>query len=454
MQKWYLKPSTGLLSGRNKMKKRSGRVFSKQLKLWHSMPFAAMILTGLSLQMAEAQSPPPPPPPGVGVPLPGLSPDLIRRFDEGKASFIADETPQQGLGLVFNDISCVRCHNAGAAGGGSNRLVTKIGRYNPDGSFDPLVAFGGPVIQAKGLGRINAVTQITGEVIPPQANVVAKRRTTSVFGLGLVEAIPASAIQAEAVRQSIVSRLTAGRVNIVTDLRTNQPVVGRFGWKSQMGNLYDFSVDAYKEEMGLIVAGFTTINPLTGAVTLNPFPVGSDGRRLEEENAPNGNTRLLAFDPVPGPDEPDDEEIKLLADFQAMLAPVPRGPSSSAVVAGESVFKSIGCVNCHTPSWKTAADHPIPAFRNVTLSPYSDFLVHDMGSLGDGLPAGSAGPREMRTAPLWGLRFQSQYLHDGRAGTLDAAISAHAGQGASSAAAFGRLNATQRSQLKAFLNSL
>lgn len=416
-----------------------------------------MIMAALSLQSLHAQTPPPPPPPpppGVGVPLPGLSPDLLRRFDDGKTSFVTDETPQEGLGIVFNDASCVRCHNAGAAGGGSNRLVTKIGRYNADGSFDPLVSFGGPVIQAKGLGRVNAVTQITGEAIPPQANVVARRRTTSLFGLGLVEAIPGSAIQAEAVRQATFSPLTAGKVNIVTDLRTGQLTIGRFGWKSQLGNLYDFSVDAYKEEMGVVVAGFTTINPATGAVTLNPFPIGADGRRLDQENAPNGNTSLLAFDPIPGPDDRDDSTIKLLADFQAMLAPVPRGPSSTAVVAGETVFKSIGCTNCHTQNWKTAADHPVPAFRNITIQPYSDFLVHDMGSLGDGLPAGSAGPREMRTAPLWGLRFQGQYLHDGRAGNLDAAISGHAGQGAASAAAFGRLNSTQRSNLKAFLNSL
>ncbi|MFM7129625.1 MAG: di-heme oxidoredictase family protein, partial [bacterium] len=213
-----------------------------------------MILASFHFHQVRAQTPPPPPPPGVGVPLPGLSADLLKRFDDGKLEFTTDETPQAGLGLVFNDASCVRCHNGPTAGGGSNRVVTKIGRYNADGSFDPLVAFGGPVIQAKGLGWVNAVTQITGESIPTQANAVAKRRTTSLFGLGLVEAIPGSAIQAEATRQATFTPLSAGRVNIVTDLRTGQPTIGRFGWKAQIGNLYDFSVDAYKEEMGLIVA--------------------------------------------------------------------------------------------------------------------------------------------------------------------------------------------------------
>ena len=419
-------------------------------------PGVFLILSVFFLNAVQAQSPPPPPPPtpGLGAPLQGLSHELLRRFDNGKAAFVSDETPSEGLGIVFNDSSCVRCHNAGAAGGGSNRLVTRIGRFHPDGSFDPLVAFGGPVIQAKGLGRVNAVTQITGEAVPIQANIVARRRTTSLFGLGLVEAIPGSAIQAESIRQATFSPLTAGKVNIVTDLRSGQSTIGRFGWKSQIGNLYDFSVDAYKEEMGIVVAGFTTIDPATGAVTVNPFPPGADGRRLDQENAPNGNTSLLAFDPIPGPDDADDSTVKLLADFQAMLAPAPRGLSSPASVSGEVIFKSIGCTNCHTQNWKTAADHPIPAFRNITIQPYSDFLVHDMGSLGDGHPAGSAGPREMRTAPLWGLRFQGQYLHDGRAGNLDAAILGHAGQGATSAAAFSRLNSTQRSNLKAFLNSL
>ena len=99
-------------------------------------------------------------------------------------------------------------------------------------------------------------------------------------------------------------------------------------------------------------------------------------------------------------------------------------------------------------------DHPIPAYRNILFQPYSDFLVHDMGNLGDGMPAGTAGPREMRTAPLWGLRFQPFYLHDGRAKTLDDAIKAHAGQGTAAASAYSRINADQKRKLMAFLSSL
>ncbi len=77
-----------------------------------------------------------------------------------------------------------------------------------------------------------------------------------------------------------------------------------------------------------------------------------------------------------------------------------------------------------------------------------------MGPLGDGIVQGSAGPTQMRTAPLWGLQFEKTFLHDGRATTVDPAIKAHAGQGAAAAQAYGGLNATQKAQLLAFLNSI
>ena len=90
--------------------------------------------------------------------------------------------------------------------------------------------------------------------------------------------------------------------------------------------------------------------------------------------------------------------------------------------------------------------------KNVPL--YSDLLLHDMGSLGDGIAQGAAGPREMKTAPLWGVRESGPYLHDGRAPTLDAAIRAHDGEGAISRDRYIRLHPTERQQLLAFLNSI
>jgi CxxC motif-containing protein (DUF1111 family) len=90
----------------------------------------------------------------------------------------------------------------------------------------------------------------------------------------------------------------------------------------------------------------------------------------------------------------------------------------------------------------------------VTFFPYSDFLLHDMGTLGDSIVQGNAGPTEMRTAPLWGLRFEASYLHDGRATTVTAAILAHAGQGKAASNQFANLSAAAKADLLAFLNSL
>jgi CxxC motif-containing protein (DUF1111 family) len=91
---------------------------------------------------------------------------------------------------------------------------------------------------------------------------------------------------------------------------------------------------------------------------------------------------------------------------------------------------------------------------NQTFHPYSDFLLHDMGSLGDGIASGAAGPTMMRTVPLWGIRSKSQFLHDGRAGDLPTAISLHDGQGKAASQAFGALPTDQQADLVNFLNTL
>ena len=90
----------------------------------------------------------------------------------------------------------------------------------------------------------------------------------------------------------------------------------------------------------------------------------------------------------------------------------------------------------------------------VEFQPYSDFLLHDMGTLGDGIVQGQAAGREMRTAPLWGLRSANRLLHDGRATTIEQAIGRHDGQAAAARDRFNQLEAERRSALLAFLRSL
>jgi CxxC motif-containing protein (DUF1111 family) len=89
------------------------------------------------------------------------------------------------------------------------------------------------------------------------------------------------------------------------------------------------------------------------------------------------------------------------------------------------------------------------------FSPYSDFLLHDMGGLGDGIGGqGRAAGTEMRTAPLWGARVRTRFLHDGRASNLNDAILAHDGQGRNARNLYSVLPQAQRDQLVAFLNSI
>jgi len=120
---------------------------------------------------------------------------------------------------------------------------------------------------------------------------------------------------------------------------------------------------------------------------------------------------------------------------------------------GDRVFAQMGCANCHVRSL-TTGDSPVAALRFRTFQPYSDFLLHDMGELGDGIEQGEATGREMRTAPLWGLRLLTTFLHDGRVHTVEDAILAHDGQGRAARDRFAASTATERAQLIAFLRTL
>ena len=98
--------------------------------------------------------------------------------------------------------------------------------------------------------------------------------------------------------------------------------------------------------------------------------------------------------------------------------------------------------------------NPRAALDRVAYHPYSDFLLHDMGTLGDGIEQGDARGAEMRTQPLWGLSFQGRLMHDGRVTTIPAAIDAHDGQGAGARDRFAALGDEDRAALLAFLAAL
>ena len=357
----------------------------------------------------------------------GLTPEEQAEFLAGRDAFDEVETVADGLGPVFNGTSCGACHNVGGTGGGSEAIETRFGAYT-DRRFDPLAAHGGSLIQTDGIGAY-ASCNFVGETVPPVATVVAGRRATPLFGLGLVDAVPNQTFVSLARRQAWQRPEIAGRPHIVTDVATGQRAVGRFGWKNQVASLLVFSADAYLNEMG---------------ITTPLFP---------NESCPQGNCALIdACDPLPGMDD-DMEDVELFRSFMAFLAPPFRARRTLDAYQGAKVFDDVGCAGCHVPAL-TSGTSPTAALSEKVFRPYSDFLLHDMGALGDGIVQGDARGREMRTAPLWGLRLLTTYLHDGRATTLEAAILAHDGQGRYARERYRRLTDMGRDRLIAFLRTL
>ena len=376
----------------------------------------------------------------LGDPLPGLGAHELELFQEGKSAFMEEEGVADGLGPVFNEASCVACHlTRGSAVGGTNgRLETRFGRVGATGKFDALAGNGGSLLQDHGIGRqtsrvpadLNSFFDFAAEAIPAKANVVARRRTTPLFGLGLVDAVPDDEIRDIAARQRFFAPHLAGTVAMVTDLTTGKLAVGKFGWKNGNPTLFQFSADAYLNEMGIT-------SPL--------FP---------NENCPQGDCSMMTqYNPRPDLNDADGADVLAFANFMTFLAPPPRGRQTFTTARGESVFAAIGCAVCHVATLVTGAN-AVPALHRKVFHPYSDFLLHDMGSLGDGIAQGAAGPREMRTAPLWGLRANATLLHDGRATTAAEAILAHDGQGRAARNHFARLDRADRAALLAFLDSL
>ncbi len=374
--------------------------------------------------------PGPPPPnamkPQLGDPLPGLTKAQLAAFLDGKDDFEDPETEASGLGPIFNRSSCVTCHSAPATGGASAINVTRFGRTE-NGVFNPLASLGGSLQQEM---EINSVLH---EVVPPQANVVAHRNSTPLFGLGLIEAIPDDEILRNVRRTPFDGVL--GKLSKAADAATGKTLIGRFGWKAQQATLLSFAGDAYLNEMG---------------ITSRLFPV---------ENAPNGNTQLLAqYDTVVDPEDVVDPatgrgDIDRVADFMRFLGAPPRPPLSNSAAMGRSVFQNTGCAVCHVPLMMTGPNK-IAALDRQEVWLFSDLLLHDMGTLGDGIAQGTADVRDMKTAPLWGLRASAPYLHDGRAVTIDDAIKAHDGEAKASKDRYMKLSKQQVQQLIDFLMSI
>src|SRR5438067_7087971 len=209
---------------------------------------------------------------GFGDPLPGLTPEQQTKFQDGKAAFVTAEAASAGLGPIFNENSCAVCHvgpagtvATGAIGGTTERLETRFGK-SVYGTFDPLSQKGGSLLQDHAIGAaaqflVNPTPYcltflFTPENVPPEANVVARRRTTPLFGLGLVDAVPDSTLVALSAFEGIFYPATSGQPSHLINADDGEPAIGRFGWKAQVPTLHVFSGDAYLNEMGVTNPSF------------------------------------------------------------------------------------------------------------------------------------------------------------------------------------------------------
>ncbi|HMF41386.1 MAG TPA: di-heme oxidoredictase family protein [Polyangia bacterium] len=402
------------------------------------------------------------------------------QFSAGKTAFATSENAADGLGPIFNERGCGTCHQNGALGGAGQQIERRYGTLT-NGVFDPLANTGGSLRQLFGLGGFNVgglnCNSGTDANPAPGATIFAGRLTTPTFGLGLVDSLPDSAFDTLASREPSGVRGTANRVSTVlpNPADSSQSIgstrVGRFGWKGGVPNLVQFSADAYLNEMGI-----TTSHCFRGT-RVSAFATENRANRAPTNAIING----CPDDAVPGTDEDAATEdfnncaggvtgiqsdVAAFAFFMSHLAPPPQVAitAGSAADRGRTLFNSasLQCASCHRDDadiFVSTSAGGVPA--GVRFHPFSDFLVHDMGTLGDGI--GNAGDsvavtRRMRTAPLWGLRSRNGKLHDGRTTDIATAISAHNagtnGQGTPAGQAFNALSSAQKSDLIAYLNTL
>jgi CxxC motif-containing protein (DUF1111 family) len=380
---------------------------------------------------------------GLDLPLRAASAEERTEFFAGDAAFGLPFRAPDGLGPLYIRTNCESCHEEGVRGPGT---VQKMALVSPDGvtpAPDQSALPYGHTVRPLMTGA--ATTPLTPPASGWPAGTELKvtiRMPPSVLGRGYLEAIDATEIERLEHEQATRTDGIRGRINRVTyqseanpdrsfhQYQPGQPgLVGRFGLKARIATLDEFAADAFQGDMGVT-------SPLRPTELANPQGLVDDGKQ--------------------GIDV-DIDTLNLVARYMRYIEIPTRNPAAATTQA-RAAFDQAGCGTCHVPSLRTRDDYPISYLAGIDAPVYSDLLLHDMGSeFADGLEDGGALSSEWRTAPLIGLRFQRNYLHDGRAKTVAEAIALHGGPGsqaADSAARFAALPDADRADLIAFVESL
>jgi CxxC motif-containing protein (DUF1111 family) len=487
----------------------------RSLSLSLPLAFLTVGLVGLMLTFhprpAEGQSTttvasPPPAPTGFDNQTNGLVNQ--QTFLGDKAVFSAVGEIQAGIGPVFNSDSCKQCHESPVTGAASQVREVRAGFFNSSaGTFTaPTVVINdgvtvnnvSPTIGPRTLinsratcpafdndpndtgtdsnGNPNvfnfpgtSAIELFQNAQSPGINVMSFRLSLNALGDGFVEALADDAIianhnnQCNHVDSNAVSSVTGqvenegsicGEYLEQTVAQDGETAVGRLGWKDQHADLLTFAGDALLNEMGIT----NRLNPNENTVYCNPSFVS-------EPNDPGGNPALGQF-----------ANIDHFTEFMRSTKAPPRDQllldnQGSNVAQGQAIFDAIGCNSCHVDTYVTQPAGTVTAIFNsqtgfpngisaalggLTIHPYSDFLLHDVGT-GDGIqqegePADTL--NKVRTPPLWGLRTREVLMHDGLSFTMMDAIRRHQGEASQVIQNLRNLSSGQRRQVLLFLNSL
>lgn len=393
-------------------------------------------------------------------------------FRQSWVSAPASTTARDGLGPFYNAVSCSSCHFKDGRGrtplfdGETARgllLRFSIDGVDGNGIANPDPIYGhqlqdNAILGQTVKGKYIITYQNSTETLADGTQVVLKkpmyqiidlgygalsgnlkispRIANQMVGLGLLEAIDEATILAYADVSDSNGDGISGKPNYVYDMVSNSMQLGRFGWKANQPNVRQQIAAAFSGDMGITSSLFPNEN----------CPPGVDCSSI-----PNG-----------GSPEITDANLNRVALYSSVLSvPARRNFAEQNVLRGKKTFETIGCTSCHIPKIQTGTTHPIAALRNQTIRPYTDLLLHDMGSeLADNTPDFLASGAEWKTPPLWGIGLiqtvngHNNLLHDGRAKTITEAILWHGGEGQLAKDKFKQLSTQERNDLLSFLNSL